>query len=1196
MADTVKKLSVKFEGDTKGLTTAVRQATASFNDISNAVKVFDKSLEAFGTDIPFDKQAEAADLLNAKIEAAKSSLKQLKEWMEELADEDPANKLTSSFQKLSNKIEEIESEIAKDKKRLSELSDGAVTFANTIKKVKQSLNETSKSANVFKQALDLDPTNVQKQETYIEALKQSIVACKEQQQLLNDQIDTMGLSNADVLSGKYVDLTSALNKSIESQKEYEDELLRVTNSTQVATESTDSFVDSFLKIENLQYIQQFLDNVSNSLMNISKSLFENATSYESSIASIRKVVRDLSDETIDELKQIAVETGSTFDSIAEYATIGATLGIAQSALSEFTQAMVDLETASDGSISGEEGAASVARLLNQFDIGAQYAENFGSAVTYVGDQFAATAAEILETSSRMGGLSAINNVTINDLIGLASEMKNLGIETESGASAITKSFLTINTQVETSGNKLSTFASTAGMSAEEFAKAWKNAPMGAFLSFINGLSTEVFDEINEAVSSGSSSLEDYASALDMTTESFKKLWNQDPQATFEKYKEALGDLEEGSESASVILGDLSLSGVRVAQTLLKLAGNGNVVREAIEDSSKAWDENTNLTSKANEVYETTEYKLKSAKEAISQAAAALGDTFLPIVKDVADIVTSLAKSFNNLPSSTKKASAGFIVVSAALTKLSSMGLNTYIMLDRVAKASLGTEASVSMLATSLSTKLTTAVSALPIVLGAAGVALYAYAGYQAYANRETVKFNNLVKELQETSSANLVSALQNVNTEMVDVNTAYENLNASARNLKLNPDGTIDTTSASYQQLQTDIATLNSYMGGEFITGIDNVTGQFVNQKGEIVNVRQELENLRAEKERQAYLDANEDQYNEMLSQQSEYLGKMSSKFQEIKKTREEIANTSDTFAAFSEEDWNNFDAVQAGYKDISEFSGQAKSNIEQMQSLIAETPLLGEYEDIKEYAEILNQAQSFIEQYNQIDTAPISEVSGLIDSLTNSEKQINIEYNAENIDSLHTALGQVNTQLQTLQQMNAMGFDTSEMQAQYDAAKQKILEALGEAQSKQEEFDGSITNTADNIEAELTGEDGAFTQMANSSTSQTDVVIANFDRIKNYGDIHQNVYVDTHYNDIVTPSASRYINNLNSSGGFNSGFSSLMPNLTIPKLSSGGHSGMVLKASFTINNNGDNITQQTSEKIGRSIVNYINEELGGLI
>ena len=56
------------------------------------------------------------------------------------------------------------------------------------------------------------------------------------------------------------------------------------------------------------------------------------------------------------------------------------------------------------------------------------------------------------------------------------------------------------------------------------------------------------------------------------------------------------------------------------------------------------------------------------------------------------------------------------------------------------------------------------------------------------------------------------------------------------------------------------------------------------------------------------------------------------------------------------------------------------------------------------------------------------------------------------------------------------------------------------------------------------------------------------------------------------------------------------MPNLSIPKLSSGGHSGVTLKASFTINNNGDNITQQTSEKIGRSIVNYINEELGGLI
>ena len=50
MADTVKKLSVKFEGDTKKLNTAIKDATEGFNDISKAAKNLDSQFEKFGTE------------------------------------------------------------------------------------------------------------------------------------------------------------------------------------------------------------------------------------------------------------------------------------------------------------------------------------------------------------------------------------------------------------------------------------------------------------------------------------------------------------------------------------------------------------------------------------------------------------------------------------------------------------------------------------------------------------------------------------------------------------------------------------------------------------------------------------------------------------------------------------------------------------------------------------------------------------------------------------------------------------------------------------------------------------------------------------------------------------------------------------------------------------------------------------------
>lgn len=1171
-----KETYQRLKAETVEYQQAMQKASELANDMATRADVLRNALQIDPTNIKLTNQY--VEVLRQELTKAKSEEEAFNKAIESLKTNKVAE-TSEQFIKLRTGLvncKETQKELIS---QLNSMTTKTFEYAKSAESVKKSLSETSKTAKVLKEALDLDPTSVEEQKKYTSYLEKAIIQCQVAQNDLNEKIADLNARKIDETNKEYVDLKDTLNLVKKAQQDYQSELDGCNNKIEETAGNTYKYSDALMLIETE------LDNIVTSLGKVTMSLFDNAESYETNIASIRKVVTDLSDETISELKEIAIATGQTFDNIAEYATIGATLGIAQDALSEFTQAMVNLEVASDNSISGEEGASAVARLLNQFNIGAQYAENFGSAITYVADQFAATADETLTVATRMSGLSAINNVTIHDLIGLASEMKNLGIESESGASAVSKTFLMIENQVETAGDNLQTFASVSGMTAKEFQETWQDAPMNAFLSFVNGLSTKVFDEINQAVDEGSSSLSGYAEALGVTTKAFTSMWKQNPEGTFEKYKEALGNLEEGSVSASVLLNNLSLSGVRVAQTLLKLAGNGDTVRAAIADSNKAWEENTDLTRKAGEMYETTEYKLASAKEALSQAAATLGDTFLPLVKDVADIVTSLAKSFNSLPKSTKTAIASSIALSAGITKIGSVSVKTVNKLKRYAE----TEGVIGDISRALLTKIkglsTTLGSSLPIALGVAGAALLAYAGYQTYTNRETVKFNNTVKELQETSSANLISALKNVNSEMVDVNSAYEKLNASASNLELNPNGTINTTSESYQQLQADISTLNSYMGGEFISGIDSVTGEFVNQKGEIVDVRKELENLRTEKERQAYLDANEDQYNEMLNQQSEYLGKITDKLSDIKKTREDIAGTSDTFAAFSEEDWDNFNAVQTGYKDISEFSGTAKDNIEQMQSLIAETPLLGEYEDLKDYAEILSQAQTFIDQYNQIDTAPIEEVSELIDSLTSDANEVVFTYNADSVESCRTALQDVNDKLESAQQLAAIGIDTTTLQKQYEEAKLKILEDLDAAILKQQELDTAV--------------DTSSTNMQTKSHTTADEMIADIIRV-NQQQYDDKSFTVTEYRDIIVRESviqrtltSGMPNGYNS-GGFGNNYS--VPNLTIPNLSTRGFGDMTLKASFTINNTGDNITQGVSQKIGKQIVNYINAELGRLM
>ena len=1186
---------------------ALSKASKLADDIATRGNVLKKALELDSTNTELITKYQK--VLSQEIEESVRNEKAFKQAIESL----PKN----SIKNVSKEYVELASGLANAQKQTSYLSQEQQRATETVakynakmKEVKDTLNTTSKTASVLKKALELDPTNTQKQQQYTEFLRQAIESCKKQQELLNQEIKKLDVSNADVLKGKYTELTENLNNVVSKQREYEDALQKTTqaaNTNGKAVESNVTVTADFNTVLNT--LHSTLSRVASKLGSLSNSLLDNAVSYESNIASIKKVVTDLSDDTVDSLKQIAVASGSTFDSIAEYATLGATLGIAQNALADFTDAMVKLEAASDGSIAGEEGAKQVARLLNQFDIGAEYAENFGSAVTYVGDQFAATANEIVEVASRMGGLSAINKVTINDLVGLASEMKNLGIETESGASAITKTFLSINTKVATGAESLSDFASVAGKSAKEFTEAWEKAPMDAFLSFVNGLSSEVFNEINEAVDSGSISLSEYASALDTTTDSFKAMWKQDPTGTFEKYKDALGNLEEGSESASVVLSDLKINSVRTAQTLLKLAGNGDVVREAIKDSSKAWEENTNLTKKANTIYETTEKKLESAREAIRQAAASLGDTFLPIVKNVADVVTSLTKTFNSLPKSAKTAIASTTLLATGIAKVGSSTMGTLSWLNQMSMGSSGLSKACGNLLKTITGGggLVGALgSALPFALGAAGVALVAYAGYSAYANNETVKYNKTMKELCENASQQFVTSLQGINSEMANINEIVAIVQETTSNLDLNPDGEIDTTSDKYKFLQEKIAELNSYLGSEFQISIDETTGKFYNQNGVINDLQESMANYRLEAERQAWLTANQETYNENLKVQNEQEKKLLESLTLLNEQRDAYKQLG---TQFSDEELNSFFKAAEGMEDVSKWSKEAQEKYEIFKQTIVNND--SKVQDaLKAYGQASNlykDANEIVTQFNQIETAPIESVKGLIDSLTSNAQKIVFDYDSQNLDSCYQTLDNINEEIIAAQQLASNGIDMSKHLEDLNAWKQQVEGDIKTIESMRTEANKNVESMSDAMttfaeenglivdaeKAKWLEENGFFPSMESGAAKAVETTLGNLKLINDYKIEDKSFTITEYKRQVVIGDWGTGTNKSRGSGGFNSGFTSLVPDLTIPRLYSGGHGAMTLKASFTINNNGDNITQSMSQRIGKQIVNYINEELG---
>ena len=726
---------------------------------------------------------------------------------------------------------------------------------STMKSYQRSFKDINKS-------IKLDPSNIDLYRQKQEILKKTI-------EETDKTITTLEKQKAEVLSHGaketdevYQKLILNISKAKNELKSYQKEMTALSPNQQAFNARLEETADS------LDNISRRTAGVSRVFTQLLSGTLSQTQAFETNIANIRKVIKDLSDDTVNALKEISTTTGASFDAVSEYATIGATLGIAQEDIASFTKTLVDLETATSGAISGEEGAKAVARFLNVMGLDTSLVQNFGSAITYVGDQFAATGDEVLEMASRMAGLKTITEVSQYDLIGLAAEMKNVAVMTTSGASAITRTFMAIENNVETNGDQLEAFARTAGMSAKKFKEAWSENSMDTFLKFVDGLKTNSFEEIDKAINKNSNSLNDYAKVIGTTTEKFKEMWGKDAQGTFNKYVEALSELDDESESASVILKELKLNGVRTAETLLKLAGNGDTVRRAISDANKAWNENTALTEKAGTVYDTLEYKLKATFESIKQLGATLGDSVLPFIKDLADTAKKLVQGFSNMNGIAKALIITFLTLGATFSKtakFAATSIRTYTTLSKF----IG-----NLKATTAAAKAgEVAMSGFSLGVGGIGLAVVAAIGGLALL-ASNIQWNNKV-------SVQHLNTLKKENKELQDLtknsNENYNSFKISSQYAKtyiddieelrkqLQETNLTDEERVNLQdKLQLYVEKFNEALGGTYIQlGNNNV---LIDEQGQkIDNLSAKYETLAEKARKNAWLSAHQDEYAEAI-------------------------------------------------------------------------------------------------------------------------------------------------------------------------------------------------------------------------------------------------------------------------------------------------------------------------------------------
>lgn len=358
------------------------------------------------------------------------------------------------------------------------------------------------------------------------------------------------------------------------------------------------------------------------------AVVKSAMSWESAFAGVKKTNDEVVDSTgnvvysyadlENGLRGLAAQLPASHQEIAGVAEAAGQLGIKSQDVVSFTKTMIDMGESTN--LSAEDAASAIAKIANITGLTSDEYQRFGSSVVALGNNFATTEQDIVAMANRLAASGTLAGLTNQEILGLATAMSSVGIEAEAGGTAMTQTLAAIESAVAAGGEDLQKFATVAGESAQEFADKWKNHPIEAIQDFIRGL----------------------------------------------------GKLDEKGESATMVLDDMQLSGVRQSNMLKSLALAADTMTGAVDLSNKAWSENTALTNEASTRYETTESKLKMLKNQVVDMAIDFGGPFVDALKNgleaskpLIQTLSDMAKKFNELSPAQQQHIMKLLAISAA---------------------------------------------------------------------------------------------------------------------------------------------------------------------------------------------------------------------------------------------------------------------------------------------------------------------------------------------------------------------------------------------------------------------------------------------------------------------------------------------------------------------------------------------------
>ena len=224
------------------------------------------------------------------------------------------------------------------------------------------------------------------------------------------------------------------------------------------------------------------------IASVAAASFKVGSEFESAFAGVQKTV-NATEEEFAALRQgildLARDMPLAATEIAGIAEAAGQLGIQTQNIMSFTKTMADLGVATN--MSSEEAATALARLANITQMPQENFDRLGATIVDLGNNLATTEREIVDMSLRLAGAGNQVGLTEDQILSFSGALSSVGIAAEAGGTAFSKLMSDMQLAVKTGSESLQDFADVAGMSAQEFQRAFEEDAASAIISFIDGL-------------------------------------------------------------------------------------------------------------------------------------------------------------------------------------------------------------------------------------------------------------------------------------------------------------------------------------------------------------------------------------------------------------------------------------------------------------------------------------------------------------------------------------------------------------------------------------------------------------------------------------------------------------------------------------------------------------------------------------